>query len=202
MRIYKILRNQFGKMSFWDFGLFLKETMFFDEPMLVYKFDISTDLPRIPPLDDVAIGKGAKVDLEKARKDIHPLPWEFQCDEYDGVEDFFVAKDSNGIQHISWVYTKEHHNRLLVLKKNEAEIKFCLTLPALRGRGIYPRVIHAIICYLKSQGMSRVFMCVHRDNYSSIRGIEKSGFCRVGALRLRKVFGLQISPRFQTAQVP
>ena len=111
---------------------------------------------------------------------LKPLPWEFQCHAFDKVEDFFIARNQEGIQHISWIYYHHNHNRLLALGENEAEIKFCLTLPAARGLGVYPRVINAIRLYVERRGIKRLFMCVHQDNHSSIKGIEKAGFTACG----------------------
>ena len=202
MRNFKILNNQLKQLSLKEFLYLLKQALFFNEPILVYKLDISqAEAQCLTPVDGVQIEKGNLGDLEQARQTMKPLPWEFQCHEFDGVEDFFVARDVTGVQHISWVYFHHHRNRLLSLGEMEAEIKFCLTLPALRGKGIYPRVILMILNYLQSKGMQRVFMCVHRDNHPSIRGIEKAGFKRVGEIRLRKIMGVQISPRFDTSRV-
>lgn len=202
MRNFRILKNQFRELSFQGFLELLKKTLFFNEPILVYRRDIPQDEAQVPPsIDEVRIEKGDSSDLEQAEQALDPLPWEFQCHRYDSVDDFFVAKDADGVQHISWIYFHIHRNRLLSLGERDAEIKFCLTLPALRGRGIYPKVILSIMEYLNSKDMHRVFMCVHRDNQPSIRGIEKAGFTSVGEINLRKIMGIQFSSRFDTTKV-
>lgn len=202
IRNLKILIKQASELSFAEFFYLISRTLFFNEPIIVYKLDLSTKVvQRFEQVDGVEIKKGNFDDLEQARQTLKPLPWEFQCHEFDGVEDFFVARDDGGVQHISWVYLHHDRNRLLTLGDREAEIKFCLTLPALRGRGIYPRVILLILNYLNLKGIHRVFMCVHRDNQPSIRGIEKAGFMRVSEVRLRKFMGIQISSRFDTSRV-
>jgi len=176
----------------------LKQTLFFDELILVYKLDTIKIQAQPEEVEGVIIKKGDLEDLKQARQTLKPLPWEFQCYEFDGVNDFFVAKDDGGIQHISWIYFHDHRNRLLSLGKREAEIKFCLTLPAARGRGIYPKILLSALSYLNSCGIQRVYICVHKDNNSSIRGIEKAGFTRVGEIKLKKFMGIQMSPRFDT----
>lgn len=202
MRNLKILKNRLKELSLKQFLCLLKQALFFNEPILVYKLDIAqAKAQQLEPVDGVRIEKGNLSDLEQAGQTVKPLPWEFQCHEFDGVEDFFVAKDAEGVKHISWVYFHHHHNRILSLGEREAEIKFCLTLPSLRGRGIYPRVILSILNYLNTKGMHRIFMCVHRDNHPSIRGIEKAGFMRVGEIRLKKIMGIQLSPQFDTSRV-
>lgn len=202
MRNIKILKSQFEELSLREFFNLLKKSLFTSEPICIYRLNISIKTTNFDTtIEDIDIIKGSVVDIEIAGENLNPLPWEFQCHKYDGVEDFFVAKNHEGVQHISWIYYHNHRNRLLSLGENDAEIKFCLTLPALRGRGIYPRVILSISNYLRSKGIQQVFMCVHRDNHSSIRGIEKAGFIKVGEIRLKKIFGVQISPLFDTSRL-
>ncbi|MCP3178136.1 GNAT family N-acetyltransferase [Desulfuromonas sp. KJ2020] len=202
MRLIKILYGRYKELSFKEFVGLVKESLFFSEPILVYQYDISQRVSTpVEPVVGVTIKKGDSHDLEQAHRLNKPVPWEFECNKYDGVKDFFVASDENGVQHISWIYYHDNRNRLLSLGPQEAEIKFCLTLPALRGRGIYPKVILTILNYLSERGIKRVYMCVHRDNHSSIRGIEKAGFHNVGEMVLKKMFGFQFSPRFETARI-
>lgn len=200
MRYFKILLNRYKELSLKEFMALLRDVLFIDVRVFVYRFDLSqhSSRPRLPGIDGVQFKKGALHDLAEAKKTFTPLPWEFNCGHFDGVTDFFVAKNSGGILHISWIYFQKHPNRFLALGEREAEIKFCLTLPALRGRGIYPRVILSILDYLHSAGIERVFMCVYPDNIASIRGIEKAGFARVGKIRMRKIIGIQISNRYDT----
>ena len=199
MRNFQIFHNQLKELSWMEFAFLLRKTMFFNEPILIYNKAVAQaeTQPR-EAADGIVIEKGSPGDLERVRQILKPLPWEFQCHIFDGVKDFFVARDADGVQHISWIYFCNHRNRFLSLGEREAEIKFCLTLPAFRGRGIYPQVLLSIQDYLRSIGMERIFMCVHRDNNPSIRGIEKAGFIRVGEIRLRKFFGIQVSPRYDT----
>ncbi|OGR15817.1 MAG: hypothetical protein A2X81_08250 [Desulfobacterales bacterium GWB2_56_26] len=185
-----------------EFFFLVQKTLFFNEPILIYmKSVLQAESHYLEAIAGIECIKGNSSDLEQIKKSLKPFPWEFQCHDFDGVGDFFVAKDISGVQHISWIYFHNHRNRLLALQEGEAEIKFCLTLPAWRGRGIYPRIIQMIVNYLNCKGMQRVFMCVHRDNLASIRGIEKAGFSRVGDIRLRKILGVQVSPRFDTSRV-
>ena len=55
------------------------------------------------------------------------------------------------------------------------------TLPEWRGRGIYPRLLQAILT-LESAGVERFWVLHHRENQASARGIEKAGFVRVAEL--------------------
>jgi len=53
------------------------------------------------------------------------------------------------------------------------------TLPAWRGRGIYPALLQAII---KGEGAERFWIGHDWDNVASARGIERAGFQRVGTV--------------------
>ena len=178
-------------------------TLFSTKKILVYSHLINSSRYNVTlPAQGVDIRKGRLHDILSAEIEIQPLPWEFQCHNYDGAQDFFVATYGSKILHISWIYYSGDRNRLLRLQKDEAEIKYCLTLPPARGKGIYPAVIKKIVQYLAESGIRQVFMCVYPDNYPSIRGIEKAMFRKIGNLRLSKVLGIQISGKLNTARLP
>jgi GNAT superfamily N-acetyltransferase len=147
------------------------------------------------------IVKGQLRDLELARTQRRPVPWELKCNVYDGVRDFFIYREGDSLGHVSWLYYKDDPNRILQLDEGECEIKFCLTFPEFRGKGLYPAALDAIQVWLKGQGYRRCFICVKSDNVASIRGIEKAGFRPVGMTRLRKVLGVQVSAPRPTHQL-
>jgi len=200
-RIITILAANFRQRTLLEFVMLILKNIYQADPILVYAYNLKhfRHMP-LPGLEGYEISKGTPLDLAAARERLTPIPWEFQCDLFDNVTDFFVAKDSSGIQCICWIYYPEDHNRILKLMQCEAEIKFCLTLPDARGKGLYPMVINAILDYLGSKGFSKAYMCVHKDNKSSIRGIEKAGFARIGSVTLRRIAGFQISKRLVTLE--
>lgn len=57
------------------------------------------------------------------------------------------------------------------------------TLPTWRGRGLYPRLLQAILVR-EAAGVDQFWIGHDRDNAASERGIVKAGFGRVGALHL------------------
>lgn len=202
IRNCKIFLTHMRGLPWLEFCALLRKTLFFDEPILVYKREVATIArEHVPVVEGVQLGKGEPGELEMMKRTLSPLPWEFQCHEFDGVDEFFVARKGSRILHISWIYSPGLRNRLLSLQEGEAEIKFSLTLPAWRGQGVYPKILLLILDYLNTKGLKRVFICVHKDNRASIRGIEKACFTRVGEIRLRKILGVQISPRFDTSRV-
>jgi RimJ/RimL family protein N-acetyltransferase len=201
-RALSILADQYRDLSLRELAALLWNALFRSETILIYCTTLQGS-----DADDGAgalpVAKGSLADLERTRNSLQRVPWEFKCDLYDGVKDFFAYQDAdNGaLGHISWIYHEQDPNRTLRLGARECEIMFCLTLPEYRGRGLYPSALKAIQRYLKAQGYRRCFICVSDDNVSSIRGIEKSGFRLVGTARFRKVLGFQVSRRRDTRQL-
>jgi GNAT superfamily N-acetyltransferase len=68
-----------------------------------------------------------------------------------------------------------------------------VTLPAFRGRGVYPQLLQAII--RAEDGISRFWIGYEGRNLASARGIEKAGFRVVGDLVVRdgQLTGLTVS---------
>lgn len=202
LRYLKVLKSQYQELPFGEFLKLILKSIYTCENILVYKVDINTiSQELIGTTKGFQIKKGELSELEIIQNQLRPCPWEFLCYQYDGVKDFFIAQNDKGIQHISWVYYSTDRNRLLSLGVHEAEIKFCLTLSPCRGHGLYPNVIRTVVIFLEKKGCERVFMCVDNNNLSSIRGIEKAGFMRVGKIRFLKIMGLQISSQFDTSRI-
>jgi RimJ/RimL family protein N-acetyltransferase len=198
-KIAAVLRDHYRSMRFGDFLMFLRDSLFTDQSILIYGrvLDDTWQTETTGP----HIRKGSLDDLRAAAVGLDPVPWEVTCNAYDRVTDFFVYRPNGRVGHISWLYYHDDPNRLLRLRTGECEIKFCLTLPEFRGCGVYPAALKTIQRDLRQRGFQRCFICVDRDNLPSIRGIEKAGFRRVGDVRLRKLFGMQISRRRSTVRL-
>ena len=198
-RFFTILRAQFKGLSLIDALKLAKDSLFCNDAILIYEFN-SSQLDRLHPLpsNGISIREGVIGDLHQNMSQFNPVPWEFQCHIFDNVKDFYiVVSDTQEIQHVSWIYYEKDPNRFMRLEPGHAEIKYCLTLPEFRGRGIYPRVLKMIVARLTEKGIERVFICVKADNHASLRGVEKAGFTRVGQIRLIKAMGVQLSRRYK-----
>lgn len=199
-RLIGIARARFRGLRPIDALRLARESLFCNESIDVYEYDIrqaeriASDSP-----GQSSIRRGSVEDLARNSSRFDPPPWEFQCHIYDRVKEFYVAvSERREIEHISWVYYTDDPNRFISLRSGEAEIKYCLTLPECRGRGLYPRVLKTIASQLLRQGVRRVFICVNADNHASIRGVMKAGFVRVDRVRVVKVFGIQVSKRWKS----
>lgn len=65
------------------------------------------------------------------------------------------------------------------------------TLPAWRGRGLYPRLLQAI---LRAEDRGRFWIINAPENLASARGIARAGFAEVGSLELTRGGGVGIAP--------
>lgn len=200
-KAFAVLRDSFRTMSVSEFAGFLRLLLFRDDEILIYCRSLQDQERASPGRSNALVVKGQPAHLASERDVRHPIPWELQCDIYDGVRDFFVYRENGRLGHISWLYYRGDPNRILRLEDGECEVKFCLTFPEFRGKGLYPAALRVIQQYLKEHGSQRCFICVKADNTASIRGIEKAGFLRVGSTRLRKVLGVQVSRPKATRQL-
>jgi len=76
-----------------------------------------------------------------------------------------------------------------------------VTLPAWRGRGLYPRLLQAIIA--NERGAADRFWILHRwDNAASARGIEKAGFQAVAQVHALPEGAFGLAPVGATERAP
>lgn len=197
-RLFTILIAQFRRLTLIGALKLVKDSLFCNHAILIYAFDTSQlHQSHRCSSGEITIRKGTVEDLNRNMRRFDPVPWEFQCHIYDNVKDLYIAVSDTGvIQHVSWVYYEKDPNRIVKLGPGQAEIKYCLTIPEFRGRGIYPRVLKTIVSRLAEQEIRRVFICVKADNHASLRGVEKAGFTQVDRVRLIKVMGVQLSKRY------
>jgi RimJ/RimL family protein N-acetyltransferase len=199
-RAASILRDRYRSSSASELVALVWKALFRNERILIYCALLQQPVAVDRSVGPVPIVKGDAGELEHDRNKLQRVPWELMCDVYDGVKDFFVFRDAgNGaLGHISWLYYNGDPNQTLTLGDRECEIRFCLTFPEFRGRGLYPAALRAIQRHLRERGFERCFICVRDDNRRSIRGIEKSGFRFAGRTRLRKIFGIPIGGNLDT----
>lgn len=196
LRTVNILASQIRNRSLLEVARFFTGALFKHEPILIYRRELGSADDSGNRAHAAEIAQGNTADLEILRKSQMPAPWEFSCDLHDRVKDFFIARRSGAIAHISWIYYKNDPNRLIELFPDEAEIKYALTLPEFRGQGFYPATLIKIQEFLRARGYMRVFICAREDNRSSIRGIEKAGFHYAAKIGLVKILGVQVSKRY------
>jgi ribosomal protein S18 acetylase RimI-like enzyme len=70
----------------------------------------------------------------------------------------------------------------LQLPSDERYLWNFVTLPEFRGRGIYPRLLEAIIVRLTRRGAQRLWIAYAPENHASALGIMRAGFTHVADL--------------------
>jgi RimJ/RimL family protein N-acetyltransferase len=103
--------------------------------------------------------------------------------------------------HISWV----GRNYLRIdelgvtwqLQEQERCIFDCVTLPAFRGRGIYPATLRWIVAHWsRSDNIQKFWIYCDSGNIPSLRGIQKAGFKRIGTGSQHRRFGIKQKAEF------
>jgi len=103
-----------------------------------------------------------------------------------GRKKYFIIENGQ-IIHSSLLFRKLNVLRL-VSEKGPA-IGDCVTIPEYKGKSIYPFVIRQIAAeILLSKQSKKVFILVHPENTSSIRGIEKAGFRLLAKITAKRFF--------------
>ncbi|HEY8369231.1 MAG TPA: GNAT family N-acetyltransferase [Thermodesulfobacteriota bacterium] len=119
----------------------------------------------------------------------------------------YVVEGPPGILAYGWVTRgdeeiAEVEGRIRV-GPSEAYIWDCATLPAYRGRGLYPALLGAIARDLAGSGVTRVWIAARADNAPSLRGLEKAGFERVADIRYVRLWRWRrLAVRRRTGQPP
>ncbi len=103
--------------------------------------------------------------------------------ELQGMGQLLAATGADGhVASYAFVVFDSFYKRILGEARGTPIICNCVTLPAHRGQGLYPRLLQASCQRLAMQGYSRAIITCAPDNLASIRGIEKAGFRRVKTL--------------------
>lgn len=95
---------------------------------------------------------------------------------------YTLAKDDT-ISHTSYLVRKNY--KFPFMGSKDYHIGPCFTHPNYRGQNIYPFVLNFIGQHISSA--SHIFMLVGPANKSSIRGVEKAGFVRIGEVYKTKM---------------
>ncbi len=103
--------------------------------------------------------------------------------------------------HLAWLLDStteplQEEPVLVRLRPGEVEITYCVTLPAFRGRGIYPELIRALAARAADGGARDLIMITETKNVASQRGILKAGLrrCR-GDIYWARLLGAAVTIR-------
>lgn len=108
------------------------------------------------------------------------VSYDIKSEQYANKTRFYI-KNLDKLIHESFVYKRVY--LLKSIGKIGPVIGDCFTSKAYRGQSIYPFVINSIARNLLSKNNQEVFVVVNQSNASSIKGIEKAGFCKYASIR-------------------
>ena len=107
----------------------------------------------------------------------------------------FVARVATGIAAYGWVSEVVESigelERPFHMRKGEAYIWDCATLPEFRRQGLYTSLLHIIATTLQREGTRRLWIGALRGNHPSLRGIASAGFQPVIKMNYVRVFGFK-----------
>ena len=100
--------------------------------------------------------------------------------------------------HVSFTrpYTKEtnkafpHSGYTYFLKENEVYVHYCETAPDARGKNVYPYVLTKIA---EEYPNKTLVLFIYKDNWASIKGVEKAGFRKRCTLHVLILLGLKFT---------
>ncbi len=97
-----------------------------------------------------------------------------------GDDHLLALVDAQGlVTSYGFVLFDSFYKQILAESRTTPMIGNCFTLPAWRGRGLYPGLLVATCQHLALQGHRRAIITCAPDNLASVRGIEKAGFRRI-----------------------
>ena len=92
----------------------------------------------------------------------------------------FAHVDHEGrVDTYAFVLFDTQYKRVLRVARATPLIGNCYTQPERRGRGLYPGMLRAVSLDLARRGFQTVTVSCAPDNFSSIKGIERAGFCLI-----------------------
>jgi hypothetical protein len=161
---------------------------------LLYTWWIGDSLPDLPPLANFTTEATDNCDLlvELAQLDIEEVVTRMQTGHRPYVARLAGRSVAYGWSAASEASIGEVGIRFTIPPANRYLWDFA-TLPAWRGRGVYPRLLQAILA--AEAGATERFWIGHDlENIASARGIVKAGFRQVGMLYALVSGGTQLVP--------
>jgi RimJ/RimL family protein N-acetyltransferase len=98
----------------------------------------------------------------------------------EGDDLMFAHLDERGqVETYAFALFDTQYKRVLQVPVSTPLIGNCYTQPALRGRGLYPRMLRTACLCLARRGFGSAVISCSPDNIPSIKGIERAGFRRL-----------------------
>lgn len=138
-----------------------------------------------PPLIDSEYVIDFPVDITKyCKKDFENIKigWETiksiaELGHFIGIISWHGKIVHRSIVQIRGIASMEGDRHAFSLNPNEMYVHSCYTSSDHRGQGLYTAILHQIIKFaLLPEKPTKIFIACRRENFSSVRGIQRSGF--------------------------
>ena len=108
---------------------------------------------------------------------------EFYCDQSHRGGRFYLVTVNGEPAYIHWVFFKGSDSRFLLMKEQQAEINYVITMPDFRGRNLCSKVASYTVRDLAEQGIENIFVVIHSDNIASLKAFCKIGFVEINRIK-------------------
>jgi RimJ/RimL family protein N-acetyltransferase len=175
----------------------IRDVVYRRDDVVIYHYGRES-APPPRPQEPLAFGGFADLETFAAR---HPdlyddAQMQFARQRYAAGHRIYALRIDGEVAQVSWLRvaneiapTEVAPKGRIVLEEVTGIIYDCWTPPRFRGRGLYPRVLGAIVSDAHANGMD-VWMYCYCDNTGSIRGIEKAGFRKHSHMWRVRVLGV------------
>lgn len=155
----------------------------------------ATDLTTAPHPSTSSCGRVAELNADTLRSMDYPdddfRERQIQRLERFGTSYAYGVFEEGQLAHVAWLLPAtaiaKDVPHVLTPHPGDAEITGAETLPAFRGRGIYPEVISCLLEQARKSGMRRVLMKAAHHNTASRSGIQKAGLQKIGSAYLLSI---------------
>ena len=175
--------------SFWQRALrfcYKRETHY------LYCCDVARTLQLAPPLVNALTEYVVDAaNLAEIKNVITPFPALTETYIQRGNIAFMAAQGSAWVFRSTVILGPDDHQVTgfrLHLGAHDAYLECAETIPAWRGKGVAPGMLHITMRTLLAQGYTRSFLTIASHNTASCRAVEKGGGTRIGVIASCRLF--------------
>lgn len=154
------------------------------ETYLAYRFDLRNPLPDLMDEFSLSVRQVTEDEFKQFRLMPHPFPRQAEVRDKFGLDQCYLGVVGEEIALVVWIYypheRDRHPTRFCRLRKDEVAIANCITLPEFRGKGVYPRVMRALLEKLRNEGYRYCYGYIEVENLAAQRAISKAKFVKAG----------------------
>ncbi|MBN2008150.1 GNAT family N-acetyltransferase [candidate division KSB1 bacterium] len=153
------------------------------ECILFYRKKLVASQPNVQIAQPLQVGLASHEDIQ------HLDPKQYDLTGFEDVDlkyghECYLARLESVVGYVWVSHDSIYDDRIfdINLREDQAYMYKAFTHPEFRGRGIYPTLLNDVCEKLADQGIRTAYIATSIENVSSIRGIRKAGFERLGTV--------------------